>query len=83
MDNLDGLTLLTIQCQYGDGRECDEDIEWHMLYHGCNQEVLCEKHATEYLSHLIYHLVHSGAVCCSACGEAFHSPEEFVKVRPV
>lgn len=60
---------LTVMCDGTDDctNACDQRAEWHMNYHGCNEELLCEAHASAYVSQLIYILSRYGSAVCSAC----------------
>jgi len=76
---------LTVLCEgTDDGKfSCKNDAEWHLDYHGCNEELLCEGHASAYVSQLIYLLSRYGSAVCSKCEKTSYKLTDHIRVVKV
>lgn len=62
---------------------CPDPVKWYMTYHGCNAEILCEPHTTEFVAHAIYTLSKYGSIICTECNTEFYRLSDFIRTRPV
>lgn len=75
---------ITVACDYNTAdQRCDDPVKWFIRYHSCNEEILCEPHATEFIAQVIFTMQKYGSVICTECEKEFYRLSDFIRTKPV